>query len=77
MSASIIPIVVGLLLVIYGVVSIFAKDLAWEITEWSNRNRGVQSERTPQWETSSTIGGVISIGAGVICFWAAAVLTST
>jgi hypothetical protein len=70
-NQSLLAGIIGLVLIVLGAISIFAKDLAWEMTEWSNRNRGVQSERTPEWETSSTIGGVIAIVAGVFCLFAA------
>jgi hypothetical protein len=74
MSGSILVVIVGLVLIVLGLISIFAKDLAWEMTEWQNRNRGVQSERTPEWERSTTLGGVITIGAGVFFLFAAATI---
>lgn len=62
---------IGLVFIVIGGISVFAKDIAWEWTEWSNRNKGVQSERTPEWENSSTISGVIAIVFGVFCLFAA------
>ena len=59
------PFVVGLVLVVMGLLSVFAKDLVWEFTEWSNQARGLVSERTDWWDTSTTIGGIIAIVAGI------------
>jgi hypothetical protein len=48
----------------FGAINLFFKDIAWELQERANRNRGiVDSERTPQWETQATITGI-----GVIIF---------
>jgi len=49
----------------YGGVLLFDKDLAWRSVVWRNRNAGVASERTEQWNTSSTVGGVVLIGVGI------------
>jgi len=51
-------ICLSLVLIALGLLSIFARDFMWEITEWSNSNRGVVSERTDNWETMTTISGV-------------------
>jgi len=59
------PFVVGLILVVLGLLSVFAKDLVWEFTEWSNQARGLVSERTDWWDTSTTIGGIIAIVVGI------------
>ena len=59
------PFVVGLILVVLGLLSVFAKDLVWEFTEWSNQVRGLVSERTDWWDTSTTIGGIIAIVVGI------------
>lgn len=61
-----VVVIVCVVLIIIGLISIFAKDLAWEWTEFSNRNKGVRSERTPEWETATTLGGVISVIAGIV-----------
>jgi hypothetical protein len=50
-----------LFLLIIGLLGIFARDIVWDLTVWQNQMRGVSSERTPIWDTMTTIGGVISI----------------
>jgi hypothetical protein len=57
--------VVGLILVVLGLMSIFAKDMMWEFTEWRNQARGLVSERTDWWDTSTTIGGIFAILVGI------------
>jgi hypothetical protein len=59
------PFVVGLILVVLGLLSVFAKDIVWEFTEWSNQARGLVSERTDWWDTTTTIGGVFAIIVGI------------
>ncbi len=46
-----------------GLIFIFNKDRAWQIQEWSLRI--VRPQRTPEWETSATIRGVILLVFGV------------
>jgi hypothetical protein len=50
-----------LFLFIIGLLSIFAKDIVWDLTVWQNQMKGVASERTEAWDMMTTIGGVISI----------------
>jgi hypothetical protein len=46
----------------FGAINLFFKDIAWELQERANRNRGIaDSERTPQWETTTTITGISTI----------------
>lgn len=54
----------------YGLLLIFAKDTAWNYVSWRNRNRGLASERTAQWDSSATFQGValIVIGLGLLFF---------
>jgi len=54
----------------YGLLLIFAKDTAWNYIAWRNRNRGLASERTDQWDASASIQGVvlIVIGLGLLFF---------
>jgi hypothetical protein len=59
------PFVIGLILVGLGLMSVFAKDIVWEFTEWSNRAKGLVSERTDWWDTTTTIGGIIAIVVGI------------
>ena len=56
----------GIVIIVLGLLSIFAKDLVWEFTEWQNRAKGLASERTEQWETATSIGGIIGIVFGVV-----------
>ena len=46
-----------------GVIFIFNKDQAWQIQEWGLRI--VRPQRTPEWETDSTIRGVMLLVSGV------------
>lgn len=57
----------AVILVGLGLLSIFARDLLWELTHWSNSIKGVASERTETWDTWSVISGVILVivGAGL------------
>lgn len=57
---------VGVLLIVVGLASIFAKDLLWEITVFSNRLKGIKSERTEWWDTWTTIGGVFFVVVGLV-----------
>jgi hypothetical protein len=59
------PFILGLILIGLGLMSIFAKDLLWQFTEWSNQAKGVASERTDWWDTSTTIGGIFIILVGI------------
>ncbi len=45
--------------------SIFAKDIMWGFTQLSNQAKGVASERTDWWDTSTTIGGIFIILVGI------------
>ena len=59
-------VVLGLVLVAVGLMSIFAKDVMWEFTRFSNEAKGVASERTDWWDTTTTIGGVFAVIVGVV-----------
>lgn len=54
----------------FGLLMIFARDLMWELTSWSNSWKGLRSERTEGWEASQVIGGIvfILIGVGFSCW---------
>lgn len=54
----------------YGLVLIFAKDSAWSYVAWRNRNAGLASERTDQWNASATFQGIalIVVGIGLLFF---------
>jgi hypothetical protein len=58
----------ALFLIGVGLLALFNKDLMWEFTSWQNRSRGIPvSERTPEWEFQTTLGGVmILIFGGIV-----------
>ncbi len=60
----------SLFLVVIGLLSIFAKDMMWEMTVWQNQMKGLASDRTDTWDTMTTIGGVIAMILGVIGVYA-------
>lgn len=59
-----------LFLLIIGLLSLFAKDIVWDLTVWQNEMRGVASERTPTWDMMTTIGGVVAIIFALIGIYA-------
>lgn len=72
---AVLTIIVGLALVAYGLVQIFAKDTAWRWHVWQQERKADAKtpERTPEWERTITWGGLIvmvlgavSVGLGVI-----------
>lgn len=58
-------IIGGLIVMGFGAVAIFDKDLAWRVTRWQNALRGLESKRTREWETMTTVSGVTSILLGL------------
>jgi hypothetical protein len=65
----IIVVLSGVVCIVTGLICLINKDTAWSWTQWSNRTKGVKSERTPEWETFANIGGGFLIVAGVfLCF---------
>ncbi len=60
------PCIAGLLLVGMGCLCVFAKDFVWELTQFNHEMRGVASERTDTWDTTTTISGVVAILLGVV-----------
>lgn len=56
----------SIFLAIIGLLSIFAKDIMWELTVWQNQMKGLASDRTDTWDTMTTIGGVVAIIFGVL-----------
>ena len=56
----------AILVIVLGLLSLYAKDIMWELTERQNRLKGLVSERTPAWDNATTIGGVIALIVGVI-----------
>lgn len=59
----------GLLLIVIGLLSIFAKDFMWELAQFSNQMKGQASERTEWWDLSTTIGGVIALLLGIAAMY--------
>jgi hypothetical protein len=57
---------IGILMVIFGIVSLAASDLMWSLTELGNSWNGRASERTDLWETRRVIGGIVAIVVGAI-----------
>ncbi|MFT3892166.1 MAG: hypothetical protein QM730_11075 [Anaerolineales bacterium] len=53
-------------ILIVGVLSVFAKDIMWELTQWNNSLKGISSTRTPSWDTMTTIGGVVALIIGAL-----------
>ena len=44
--------------IVLGLLLIFAKDFIWGLTQFNNEMKGVASERTDTWDTTTTIGGI-------------------
>jgi hypothetical protein len=65
------PFILGLILIGLGLMSVFAKDIVWEFTQWSNQAKGLVSERTDWWDTSTTIGGIFIIVVGIVLMFIA------
>jgi hypothetical protein len=69
---STLPVLICLVIVFIGIglLQVFARDLMWEFTHWSNQAAGRASERTETWESMQVISGVLLIlfGAGFGCW---------
>jgi hypothetical protein len=59
-------ILAAIALIGWGLVCIFGRDLVWELKESSNRANGFASERTPEWEGLTAVGGVVAIILGLV-----------
>jgi hypothetical protein len=55
----------SLFFIVGGLISIFAHDLAWKINEKMFRAQGIVSQRTPEWDQTSTIMGIIILAFGI------------
>ena len=53
--------IASLLLVEIGCLCVFAKDFVWDLSQFSPEVRGVTSERTARWDTTTTIDDVLAI----------------
>ncbi len=60
--------VASLALIGIGLLCLFAKDTVWEWTQFRNDMKGVASERTDTWDTTTTIGGVVAVVVGIVGF---------
>jgi hypothetical protein len=60
----------GIFLRTLGLLSIFVKDIMWEITAWGNQLKGIASERTENWETMTSIAGVVYVVLALIAVYA-------
>lgn len=62
-----IAFMTALLLLGFGGVCVFFKDVAWSWTEKSNRQRGIiESRRTREWESVTTWYGWFFILSGIV-----------
>ena len=68
---SVLALLPGLLTIAVGIFQLCARDASWRLTERSNRARGVPSERTPEWETSNTVTGILIVICGLLLLGAA------
>ncbi len=59
-------ILASLVLIVIGLLCLFAKDFMWEWTQRNNEMKGVASERTDAWDQTTTIGGVVAIVLGIV-----------
>jgi hypothetical protein len=53
-------------LIVVGLLALFNKDVMWDLTEWQHSRKGLASERTPEWELQTTLGGVGALILGGI-----------
>lgn len=63
--------IAGVCTILAGLLQIFARDMAWKSAQASNRRRGAVSERTPEWEISSILQGIMGVLAGISLIWIA------
>ena len=59
-------LIVGAVLIILGLLEIFAKDFAWWLTGLTSRFQKRKPERSQEWRTGTTIGGFFLIIIGII-----------
>jgi hypothetical protein len=57
---------VAVILIIIGLLNVFARDLVWKITAVSKGMEGVQLQRTPAWDTRQIGAGLALAVLGVI-----------
>ena len=61
-------VLAALVLIGIGLLSLFARDLLWDLTQFGNQWNGRASERTDLWDLRTRVGGVIALvlGGGVL-----------
>jgi hypothetical protein len=59
-------ILAAIMLIGWGLVCIFGRDLVWELKQFDRRADGLVSERTPEWEGMTAAGGVVAILLGLV-----------
>lgn len=64
-------IIAGICAIIAALLQIFARDMAWKSAQAQNRQRGVKSERTKEWEISNVFYGVLVVFGGIFLLWIA------
>ena len=57
--------VVGFLIIIIGLLSIFARDFFWKTERFSDLLRGKRTERTAVWDMWQVLKGVLAIIVGL------------
>ncbi|CAG0926332.1 hypothetical protein TFLX_00007 [Thermoflexales bacterium] len=57
--------VIGLLIIIVGLLSIFARDFFWKTERFSDLLRGKRTERTALWDMWQVLKGVLAIVIGL------------
>ena len=56
----------AVILVIAGLVNIFAGDFVWKMRKFNNDLGGVVSERTETWEVGRILGGCVMVVIGIV-----------
>ncbi len=64
-------VVAALVLIVFGVAGIAARDVLWDLTEARHRSRGLDSERTPEWDQRTQFGGVAALILGAVVLFVA------
>ena len=57
--------VIGLIIIGFGLLSMFARDFSWKFEEFNDRLRGKRTERTAVWDMWQVLKGVLAIVIGL------------
>jgi uncharacterized membrane protein len=57
--------VMGLIIIMLGLLSIFARDFFWKTEGFGDRLRGKRTERTAVWDMWQILKGVLAIAIGL------------